>query len=551
MKLIKSWRLVLLGLVFGMAVVLSNCGTPANISNNSPTATTPAAVPAGALVYGAGGPPVNLEPGNITDGNSVIAIDQIYNRLTDFKPGTVELEPSLATEWSSSTDGKTWTFKLRSGVKFHDGTDFDADAVKFNVDRWWDAKNPHGYRDSGKTYQIWKDFFAGYKGDKASLVKDVTVVDKSTIRFVLNRSFAAFPAAIGSGYFGMASPAAVKKAGAKYGTPGSLAVGTGPFVFKEWISGDRIILEKNPNYWKAGTPKVNQLVLRFVDDPAARLAQLRAGQLDFTVDLTPDQLKEVQADTNLEAVLRPSFNVGYLALNPSYAPLAKSEVRRAIAQTINKQAIVKAFWGELGKYDSQFIPPSLNWAESDKVKDYEFNPQQAKAMLAKAGYPNGFDLDLWYMPVSRPYFPTPKPIAEAFAADLSAIGIRVKLLTKDWSAYLADRLKPPGFQAFMMGWTGDYGDPDNFYYPHFGPGSTADLGNWKNPQVLELLDKGRASADKAARGKIYAEVNEILHGEAVRLPIVHSQPLLGKRKNIQGWIPSPLGSESFEEVSKS
>ncbi|MCC3594492.1 ABC transporter substrate-binding protein [Microcoleus sp. PH2017_28_MFU_U_A] len=551
MRLLKSWRLVLLALVFGMAVIVSNCGTPANISNNSPTATTPAAVPPGALVYGAGGPPVNLEPGNVTDGNSVIAIDQIYNRLTDFKPGTVELAPSLATEWSSSTDGKTWTFKLRSGVKFHDGTDFDADAVKFNVDRWWDAKNPHGYRDSGKTYQIWKNFFAGFKGDKDSLVKDVTVVDKSAIRFVLNRPFAAFPSAIGSGYFGIASPAAVKKAGAKYGTPGSLAVGTGPFVFKEWISGDRIILEKNPNYWKAGTPKVNQLVLRFVDDPAARLAQLRAGQLDFTVDLTPDQLKEVQADTNLETVLRPSFNVGYLALNPGYAPLAKPEVRRAIAQTINKQAIVKAFWGELGKYDSQFIPPSLNWAESDKVKDYEFNPQQAKAMLAKAGYPNGFDLDLWYMPVSRPYFPTPKPIAEAFAADLSAIGIRVKLLTKDWSAYLADRLKPPGFQAFMMGWTGDYGDPDNFYYPHFGPGSTADLGNWKNPKVLELLDRGRASGDKAARGKIYAEVSEILHGEAVRLPIVHSQPLLGKRKNIKGWIPSPLGSESFEDVSKS
>ncbi|MCZ0901390.1 ABC transporter substrate-binding protein, partial [Microcoleus sp. HI-ES] len=141
-----------------MAVILSNCGTPSNtVSNNSPTPTTPAAVPPGALVYGAGGPPINLEPGNITDGNSVIVIDQIYNRLTDFKPGTVELEPSLATEWSSSKDGKTWTFKLRSGVKFHDGTDFDAEAVKFNVDRWWDAKNPNGFREAGKNYSIWKD----------------------------------------------------------------------------------------------------------------------------------------------------------------------------------------------------------------------------------------------------------------------------------------------------------------------------------------------------------------------------------------------------------
>ena len=329
-----------------------------------------------------------------------------------------------------------------------------------------------------------------------------------------------------------------------------MAVGTGPFVFKEWISGDRLVLEKNPNYWKTGLPKVDRLVIRFVEDPAARLAQLKAGQLDFTVDLTPDQLTEIQADANLEAVLRPAFNVGYLALNPGYEPLAKVEVRRAIAQTINKQEIVKAFWGELGKHDSQFVPPPLNWAESKQVKDYEFNPQQAKATLAKAGYPNGFDLDLWYMPVSRPYFPTPKPIAEAFAADLSDLGIRVKLLTKDWSAYLADRLKSPGFQSFMLGWTGDYGDPDNFYYPHFGPGATADLGNWKNPKVIELLNKARATGDKAVRAKIYGEVSQILHEEAVRLPIVHSQPLLGKRKNIGGWIPSPLGSESFEEISK-
>jgi peptide/nickel transport system substrate-binding protein len=154
------------------------------------------------------------------------------------------------------------------------------------------------------------------------------------------------------------------------------------------------------------------------------------------------------------------------------------------------------------------------------------------------------------MPVSRPYFPTPKPIAEAFAADLSAIGIRVSLKTKDWAAYLADRNKTPGFQAFMLGWTGDYGDPDNFYYPHFGPGSTQDLGGWKNDRLLKLLDSGRAAGDSAARAKIYAEVDEILHREVVRLPVVHSQPLLAKRKNLAGWVPSPLGSESFETVEK-
>lgn len=548
----KQWQPALLAIACTLTIFLSNCNsTPSNqTSKNASPVSSPAAAPPGALVYGAGGQPVNLEPGNITDGNSIMVQDQIYNRLIDTKPGTTDLEPSLATEWKASQDGKTWTFKLRPGVKFHDGTDFDAEAVKFNFERWWDDKNEFGYRNAGKSYEIWGNLFGASKGKPDSLIQSIVVEGKDTIKFVLKQPFAAFPSAVSSGYFGMASPAAIKKAGAQYGTPSSLAVGTGPFVFKEWRSGDRIVLEKNPNYWKKGLPKSNQLVMRFIADPAARLAQLRAGTIDLTVDLVPDQLKEVQSDRKVEAVKRPSLNVGYLALNPSYEPLSKPEVRQAIAQAINKKEIVKAFWGELAENTPHFTPPSLQEYQSNTIAGYQFNPQTAKQLLAKAGYPNGFPLQLWYMPVSRPYFPNPKPLAEAFAADLNAIGIKVNLQTKDWAAYLADRNKKPGFQAFMLGWTGDYGDPDNFYYPHFGPGATQDIGNWKNEQVLKLLDQGRATSDKAARIKIYQQVDELLYKEAVRLPIVHAQPLLAKRKNVIGWTPSPLGSETLEEVGK-
>lgn len=548
MKRWKQWRFALLAIVCTFALILSNCRS--QNPSPSPNASSPGATTQGVLVYGSGGQPVNLEPGNITDGNSIVVQEQIYDRLLEFKPDTLELVPSLATNWSVSPDGKTWTFKLRSGVKFHDGSDFNADAVKFNVERWWDTKHPNGYRNAGKIYEIWPQLFGGFKGQPNSLLQNIVVVDRATIQFVLKQPFAAFPAAIGSSFFGMASPAAIAKAGASYGTPAGIAVGTGAFIFKEWRTGDRILLEKNPNYWKPGLPKVNQLVIRFITDPAARLAQLRAGQIDFTVDLAPDQIKEIQNDANLTAIPRPSFNVGYLALNPSYKPLSDVRVRQAIAQAINKQQIVQAFWGELGKNTSHFIPPSLAEYQSKTITNYNHNPQKAKQLLATAGYPNGFDLELWYMPVSRPYFPTPKPIAEAFAADLSAIGIRVNLKTKDWAAYIADAKKKPGFQAFMLGWTADYSDPDSFYYPHFGPGSTEDLGGWKNDRLLQLLNQGRATGDKVARAKIYAEVDEILHREVVRLPIVHSQPLLAKRKNIEGWIPSPLGSESFEAVSK-
>lgn len=298
-----------------LAIVLTNCA--AGQQPAPPPTATGETAPAGTLVYGSGGQPVNLEPGNVTDGNSLIVQQQIYNRLLEFKPGTTELAPALATEWSSTPDGKTWTFKLRSGVKFHDGTPFDAAAVVFNVGRWWDPNHPNGYRNAGKSYEIWQQIFGGFKGTPNALMETVTAVDPMTVRFVLRRPFAAFPSAIATGYFGMASPTAVQKAGAAYGTASAMAVGTGPFQFKEWRTGDRVVLTKNPNYWQPDLPQSEQLVIRFVTDPAARLAQLRAGQIDFTVDLAPDQRQELANDPNVQAIARPSFNVGYLALNPS------------------------------------------------------------------------------------------------------------------------------------------------------------------------------------------------------------------------------------------
>jgi peptide/nickel transport system substrate-binding protein len=534
------WRYAFLVLLFVLTLGLTNCNRSSPSNSSTP----------GVLVYGSGGQPANLEPGNVTDGNSLIVHNQLYNRLIQFKPGTTDLEPSLATSWKASPDGKTWTIQLRQGVKFHDGTNFDANAVKFNVDRWWDKNNPNGFRNAGKSYEIWGQLFGGYKGEPDSLVETVKVVDPSMIQFILKQPFAAFPNAIASGFFGIASPAAIQKAGANYGTPAGGAVGTGAFVFKQWQSGDRIVLEKNPNYWKSGFPKGNQLVMRFVTDSGARLAQVRAGQIDFTVDLAPDQKSEIERDANLTLVNRPSFNVGYLALNPGYKPLSDVRVRQAIAHAINKSAIVQAFWKGSAETTPHFLPPSLDWATSKSLKDYDYNPQKAKDLLKQAGYPNGFDLDLWYMPVARPYFPTPKPIAETFAADLQAVGIRANLKTKDWAAYIADRKKAPGYQSFMLGWTGDYGDPDSFYYPHFGPGGTDDLGNWKNDRLIQLLNQARSTSDRNQRSKLYAQVDEIVHQEAVRVSIVHSDPVLVQRKSIQGWVPSPLGTEPFEAVAK-
>ncbi len=548
LRRLKRWQAVLFIFAAAITVTLSNCAPQ---SSTAPTTNGSAAAgDASTLVFGSGGDPANLEPGNVEDSNSIYVQQQIYDRLVEYKPGSTELEPGLATEWSASEDGRTWTFKLRQGVKFHDGTPFNAEAVKVNVERWWDPKSKLGFRDAGKTYAIWEGLFGGYKGSAESILQAVNVVDDSTIEFVLKEPFAAFPAAIGSGYFGIASPTAIEKAGADYGIAGSQAVGTGPYKFVEWRTGDRLLLEKNPDYWQAGLPKTEKVVFRFIKEPSARLAELRSGSIDFTVDIAPDQLKELQSDQNLKEVRRPPFNVGYLALNPSYEPLAKKEVRQAIAMSLNRKAIVDSFWSGLATSNSFFMPESLKQYQDSSQADYEYNPEKAKKMLADAGYPDGFDLEMWYMPVSRPYFPTPKPIAEAFAADLGAVGIRVKLNTKDWAAYLNDRFKKPGYQAFMMGWTGDYGDPDNFLYYHFGPGGTKDIGDWKNAQAFKLLDQARQESDDTKRAPLYSQVEKIAFDEAVRVPIVHSEPLLAQRTNISGWVPSPLANETFATIEK-
>ncbi|EYB67616.1 extracellular solute-binding protein [Deinococcus phoenicis] len=503
---------------------------------------------AATLVFGNNGDPVSLEPGNITDGISIAVQRQIYDTLVDFKDGTTEPVPGLATAWKANKDATQWTFTLRKNVKFTDGTPFNADAVIFNVGRWWDPKHPNGYRDQGHTYEIWGQLMGGYKGDATSILKNVVKVNDSTVRFDLNKPSSVFPDVIGSGYFGIASPAAVKKDGAKYGTPASKPVGTGPFIFQSWRTGDRVTLLPNKLYW-GSKAKVDQLVIRSIKDASQRLNELKAGTIDFANDLTPDSLKSVQADKNLMAVKRPSFNVGFLSLNNRNQYLKNDKVRQAISMAINKKAIVDAFWPGLGISNASFLPPVLDWANSSKVPaDYKFDPQAAKKMLADAGYPNGFSVDLWYMPVSRPYFPQPKPIAEALAADLSAIGIKVNLKTEDWAKYLEDRNKEPGFDMYMIGWTGDYGDPDNFYSAYYGPNAGDDI-NWKSPQLDRLLEQGRAAVTKAEKAKVYAQVHDITYTANYRLPVAHSQPLAAARSYVKGWVPSPLGSEAFNNIS--
>ncbi|GGR07212.1 ABC transporter substrate-binding protein [Deinococcus ruber] len=503
-------------------------------------ALLPVASAAGTLVYGAPGEPVNLDPGNASDNPSLQVQTQIYDRLVNFKPGTSTPTPGLALSWTTNSTATVWTFKLRPGVKFHDGTPFNADAVVFNVNRWWDKNAEAGFRDQGKTYEIWSDLLGGYKGEAGSVLKSVSKLDALTVRFTLNKGFTAFPDVLGTDYFGIASPTAVRKAGAKFGTPASTAVGTGPFVFQSWKTGDRVTLKPNAGYW--GTKStLSSFVVRFLKDPAARLNELKAGTIDFTSSLNPDDAKSIKANSALRLVLPPAFNVGLLNLNTRNKALSNPKVRQAISMAVNKKALVAAFYGDLGHSDASLLPQALSWANSRSVPaDYPYNPAQARKLLQEAGYGNGLSLDLWYPPISRSYFPTPKPVAEGIAADLSAIGIRVNLKTEDWAVYLTDRNKAPGFDMFLYGWSGDYGDPDNFYSAFYGDGGSDDTG-YDPAEIQNLLVKGRAATTQAAKAKIYSQLHALTYAANVRLPIVHGVAPSAARSYVKNWITGPLG----------
>ncbi len=506
-----------------------------------------AAAGAQTLVYGVSGFPASVDAVDSQDGNSLVVSAQITERLVDFVPGGTDLIPGLATEWSANDDSTEWVFTLRQGVTFHDGTPFNAAAVKFNVDRWNDPNDPNGHRADGKTFVPWGLVFGGPVGE-GNLIAETVVLGDYQVQFNLTQPAPFLPALWAAVYFQFGSPAAIQAAGVAYGTPGVGAVGTGPFKFVEWIEGERVVLARNDDYWN-GPAQVEQVVFRGIAEPTARLAELQAGTIDIAVLLSVDDLQTVENDPNLiSAIPSSELNVGYLAMHQATEPLDNVLVRQAIAHAIDRVAIIEAFYGGLGVPAYAFIPASM--AGQGDPWPYDYDPERSRELLAEAGYPNGFTTQFWYMPVSRPYYPAPQPIAETMASYLADVGITVELMTEDWATYLAD-YQTGKFPLYMLGWNADYADPDNFLRTFFGPTSVNDLG-WDSPATRDMLQQATQISDADARTALYAQVHNNVNAEAPMIPFAYNRTLNAMRSNISGWVASPLGysSVSLHTVAK-
>jgi peptide/nickel transport system substrate-binding protein len=496
------------------------------------------------VVIGQSGLPETLDTG--LDANSNTVAYQVLENLVFVDLETNELVPGLATNWSANEDSTVWTFELREGVEFHDGIPFDAEAVVFNIRRWNDPEFEFGFRDQGKTFVPWTWSFGGFKGEEGALLSGVKAIDEHTVEITLNEPLSFLPAVMSSSYLGMHSPKAIREAGIKYGTPWGV-VGTGPFEFEEWKEGAHVELTRNDEYW--GEPAAaERLIFLGIEEPTARLAQLKAGTLDIALNLSSDDLESIMADPQLEpALAEVNLNVGYLAFHQENEPFDDPRVRKAVAYAVDQEAIVEAFYGGLGTVATQFVPPTL-WGRAEGIEGYGYDPERAKELLAEAGYPEGFDTELWYMPVSRPYFPAPQPIAETIASFLADVGIRAELKSEDWGTYLSD-YNTGKMPMYMLGWIAEFPDPDNFLYTLFSMAPSA-LG-WEDPRVMELLTSARRSSSREERQQLYAELARLLNEEMVQLPFAHNRVVNAQRKVVEGFVPAAFGTDVFKTVTKS
>jgi peptide/nickel transport system substrate-binding protein len=535
---------------------------PAKPTPAAPTATpapTSAPVPT-TFIFGNQGEPVCLDPAIMSDGVTARVTNQIFETLVKYEKDTTNVVASLAEKWESSPDGKVWTFYLRKGVKFHDGTDFDASAVVKNWDYWANPNNPlHAAQlKAGKNFLHYPLEFAGFGND--SLITKAEAVDSATVRFTLKSPKGPFLQNMGIFSYVFWSPTALEKAGTE---SCKNPVGTGPFKFVEWKANESVTLEKFAGYWdKPNAAKVDRVVIRNIKDNSQRLAALKAGEIHGTEGLNPDDIKTVQADPNLQVILRPANTIAFVEFNYKIKEFQNQKVRQAITQAINKKAIVDKLYGGTGLVATQMQPPAL-WGYNKELKGWVFDPEASKKLLTEAGFPKGLSeitwvdgktepLIFWYMPVSRPYYPNPKEVGEAIAADLAKVGITVKLQTVDWAVYVDKRAKGE-MGLFMLGGTGNNGDPDDFLCSSFclGPNDAPrpTEGFVADKELSDMLKKAAEMTNQAERAPIYQKAEQLIHDRVLRVFIANNQPPLAFSKKVSGYIANPTSTEFFNTVS--
>lgn len=479
------------------------------------------------IIYAQGTDPRGLDPALVDDGESSKVMVNIYEGLLKYNKDSTEIEPCLAESWDISSDGLSYTFHLKKGVKFQDGTDFNAAAVKVNIDRQLPPK-------------VTEDM--AYAGFVFGSVKDVEAVDDYTVKINMKSPSTPFlnnlAMCLGAP---IASPKALEE---NSNNINEHPVGTGPYTFVSWTKGQNIVLKKNDNYWgtKAATTNV---IFKFIPDNSARVVALNNGEADIIDGIDATVVQQIEGSGN-KIYKAPGMNINYLAYNTSKAPLNDAKVRTAISQAINVPELVKSLYQGYAEPANSVLPTFIPGYDKSIVQA-AFDQNAAKAVLSSAGVSK---LHIVTYTNPRPYnTANGQALAEAIQGYLKNAGVEATIDAYDWTTY-KQKLKAGDYDICFYGWIGDNGDPDNFMNLMADKDPSMNVARYDNAAFKELIAKGLTTPNGDARNKIYTELENMAAKDAVWLPISHAPTLVGYRSNVKDFNYHMTGVVFLSEATK-
>lgn len=512
----------LLALMLALALVVSAlAGCAGEAEEEQPAGEEPAgeATTVDTFTYAQGADPRGLDPALVDDGESSKVIVNIYEGLLKYNDESTDVEPSLAESWEISDDGLSYTFKLREGVKFHDGTDFNAEAVKFNIDR----QLPPLVTEE-----------MGYAGFVFGSVKDVEVVDEYTVKINLTAPNTAFLANLAMSLAApIISPAALE---AGNNSVMESPVGTGPYKFVEWNKGENIVLVRNDDYW--GEPaKTKNVVFRFIADNSARVLALNNGEVDMIDGIDATVVDQITGAGN-ELFEAEGMNINYMAYNTTSPLFGDQAARVAFSQAIDREELVASLYQGYSAVADTILPSFVPGFDAT-VEQVGYDPEAAKAGLAAAGITK---VHMIAYTNPRPYnAATGVSLATAIQGYLQKVGVECTIDTFDWTTY-KEKVRAGDYDICYYGWIGDNGDPDNFMNLLSDPDPTMNVARWEDPAYQQMIKDALVLPNGDERNAAYGEMEKYVAERAIWLPISHAKTLAAYRPQVSGFVYHQTGN---------